>query len=164
MPRAANLTPALAQTFTARLCLARHEVFFRGGKMVEADRKRILVVEDEWLIADELVAMVHRMGYGVVGPASRVSRAMQLVESEKPDGAVLDITLGKEKSFPIAEMLAERGIPFLFVTGYAGGDLPGRFASCVVLFKPISDADLCAALTSMYERGNFAALPHKPQN
>ncbi|MGC1302554.1 MAG: response regulator [Caulobacteraceae bacterium] len=103
--------------------------------------RRILVVEDQWLIADQTEQQLRAAGYDVVGPAATVAAALDLLDGEAVDAAVLDIHLNGETSFPIAQMLMERGVPFLFVSGFEAGDLPPAFRACAHLRKPFaSDA------------------------
>ena len=79
---------------------------------------RVLVVEDEFLVALELEEMVERLGFRVVGPAPTVAKARSLLERERPNVALLDVNLGGERSTPIAEILRQQGIPFVLTTGY----------------------------------------------
>ncbi|MGA7326483.1 MAG: response regulator [Rhodomicrobium sp.] len=110
--------------------------------------KRILVVEDQSMIAYDLRALLMAMGYEVAGPASSISNAMEAIISDPPDAAVLDIALGKETSFSIAEALAERSIPFIFLTGYGESILPPALRTYPLLTKPVRKAELKAALES----------------
>jgi CheY-like chemotaxis protein len=86
--------------------------------------RRVLVVEDILLVAEELSDTLKDWGCEVIGPAAQVGRALDLVEREKLDGALLDVNLGKEHCFPIATVLRERRVPFIFLTGY---DMPSAF-------------------------------------
>ena len=79
---------------------------------------KILVVEDEPLIAMTLEDLLTDAGCTVVGPASSLKQGMRLVEQEAVDGAILDVNLGGEMVFPLADALVERSIPFVYVTGY----------------------------------------------
>ena len=105
-------------------------------------RLRVLIVEDEWLLAELLEDTVRDLGFEVVGPAASVSQALQLLAEEAVSVALLDVTLGSEKSFPIARWLAERGIPFLFLTGHLQTDLPVEFGQRVLLSKPLAEGVL----------------------
>jgi CheY-like chemotaxis protein len=102
---------------------------------------RLLVVEDESLIAMMIEDMLRDFGCEVIGPASSVSHALALLERETIDGAVLDVNLsGGQRSYPIAEALKRRGIPFAFVTGYGEAGLIAEFQGVRVLQKPfVSD-------------------------
>lgn len=86
--------------------------------------RRVLVVEDILLVAEELSDTLKDWGCEVIGPAAQVGRALDLVEREKLDGALLDVNLGKEHCFPIATVLRERRVRFIFLTGY---DMPLPF-------------------------------------
>jgi len=112
-------------------------------------RPRVLVVEDELLVALELEAMLARLGCQVVGPARTLTEAVRLAAIE-PDlaAAVLDVNLDGERVFPVADMLAARGVPILFATGYGGNDsLAGRDAKAVaVLRKPYAQEAMIAAI------------------
>src|SRR4051794_18564375 len=82
--------------------------------------RRLLVVEDEYLIAASLARELEGRGAEVVGPAGSVRDALALVEAEgdRLDGAVLDINLRDERVYPVADALVARGVPFIFLTGY----------------------------------------------
>src|SRR5471030_2544427 len=80
--------------------------------------RRILVVEDEALVAWAIEDMLVELGCIVVGPAARVSQALVIVEGQPLDAAVLDVNLNGEKCYPVAEALTARGVPFIFSTAY----------------------------------------------
>ena len=82
------------------------------------DAPRVLVVEDEPLIAMLVQEWLEELNCSVVGPAASVTGALELIAGVELHGAVLDVSLGKEKSFPIADELRKRGVPFAFATGY----------------------------------------------
>ncbi|WP_211885675.1 response regulator [Plastoroseomonas hellenica] len=98
----------------------------------------MLIVEDDWLIAEALADQIEALGCGVVGPVGSVAEALDALEKSSPEAALLDVNLGTETSFPIADALVGRGIPFAFVTAYSRSQLPERFASSAVLMKPVS--------------------------
>ena len=108
---------------------------------------RILVVEDEYLIAAQLVDELELLGARVVGPSPSLERAMELVSSEPVDLAVLDINLQGKLCFPLADALSERGIPFVFQTGYDPNlDVPSRYAAAPRWHKPFTPQALAASL------------------
>jgi DNA-binding response OmpR family regulator len=109
---------------------------------------RILLVEDEPMIAFALEDMVMELGYGVIGPAFRLSEALELAAGEQFEAAVLDVNLNEQRSFPVADLLRGRGIPFLFATGYAEGGV-GWDGDAVVIAKPYSREQLGRALSSL---------------
>jgi CheY-like chemotaxis protein len=89
---------------------------------------RVLVVEDEYLIADAMERGLRGAGAIVLGPVPTVEKALELLEGEREvDGAVLDINLAGRKVFPVADALAARGIRFLFATGYDAADVPAAY-------------------------------------
>ena len=110
-----------------------------------AEPRRILLVEDEPMIAFALEDMVLELGFDVVGPAHRLSEALALAAAAEVDAAVLDVNLNEEPSFPVADLLRERGIPFLFATGYAEGGV-GWNGQAIVIAKPYGREQLARAL------------------
>ena len=104
--------------------------------------RRILVVEDEMLIGMLLEDMLTDMGYVVVGLVSRVNEALAAVQRETFDFAILDVHLNGQAVFPVAEALIERGIPFVFATGYGERGLPDQYRSRPILQKPFARDDL----------------------
>lgn len=92
-------------------------------------RPRVLLVEDEFLLSTVLIADLRAAGYEVIGPCSTLSTATQAVQSQSLDGAILDINLRGELVYPVAEELARRRIPFVFLSGYALVNMPERFRS-----------------------------------
>jgi DNA-binding response OmpR family regulator len=111
-------------------------------------QKSILIVEDEWLIGDMLALALDDAHYATVGPAASVAAACALIEENVIDFAVLDVNLGSEKSFGAADLLAERGIPYLFMTGYGRQDLPEPHRSATLLGKPVVPEILIATIRS----------------
>lgn len=111
-------------------------------------RPRIMLVEDEALIAVELADLLGFFGCQVDAVFGVLDDAMKWLEArEEPlDGAVLDINLGGEMVFPLADRLRERGVPFVFATGYGSMDELVRYKDAVVLAKPIVDDDLESAV------------------
>ena len=105
---------------------------------VLADR-RLLLVEDEWLIAGHLARVFKAAGAEVLGPAPSVGSALNLVgTAERIDAAVLDINLRGEMVFPVADALAARGVPFVFATGYDTNVIPARYAG-VTCYEKLTD-------------------------
>ena len=99
--------------------------------------KRVLVVEDEMLIALLVEETLTDAGCIVVGPFARVPAALEAARAEDVDAAVLDINVAGEMVFPVAYALEERGIPFLFVTGYGRAALPSDRPNWDACTKPI---------------------------
>jgi CheY-like chemotaxis protein len=114
---------------------------------------RLLVVEDEMLVALALEEMLGDFGCVVVDVAGTVDRGLALADKLALDGAILDINLGGEKVFPVAERLAERGVPFVFCTAYGTAALPPSFAKAPTLAKPYDAHRLRKFLISGLTRG-----------
>ena len=110
---------------------------------------RVLVVEDEVLVAWLLEEMLAELECKVVGPVVRVSQALAMVGTEAIDLAILDVNLNGEKSYAVADALAARRVPFVFSTGYAADSMPDKYRSSLILQKPYSQSDLSAALTRL---------------
>jgi len=108
--------------------------------------KRVLVVEDDYLVAMDLVRALERAGAQVIGPAPAVDAALNALADAAPDGAILDINLGGEMAFPVADALLERGVPFVFATGYDAQVIPARFTHVKRCEKPMASEQICAAL------------------
>lgn len=114
--------------------------------MTDKSRCRVLVVEDEAMIAMLVEDMVLDFGSEVVGPVARLNEAIQLARHAELDAAILDINVGGAVTFAVAEVLNERGIPFIFATGYGAGAIPPRFSRSATLPKPFSYQSLSDAL------------------
>jgi len=113
-------------------------------------RLRILIVEDEPFITLALEAMLPELGYDVAASAAHVSTALELVDRERIDGAILDVNLGLQRIDPVADVLAARGCPFIFTTGYNISGLPARHAGRAVLQKPFGFEQLATLLLSEF--------------
>lgn len=99
--------------------------------------RRVLVVEDEYITAEDLRQGLETLGVEVVGPVPSVARALRLLDATTSlDAAVLDINLGGETVFAVAEALQGRGIPFLFATGYDPRSIPRAYADVPRCEKP----------------------------
>ncbi len=107
--------------------------------MSELNGRSVLVVEDDYLIATEMAAALASRGATIIGPAASVAEAQaMLVAAAAPlDGAVLDINLNGERVFPVADLLAARGVPFVFATGYDLRVIPQPYADVPRCVKPV---------------------------
>ena len=113
---------------------------------------RILVVEDTFLLADELSDILTAIGCVVVGPSARLKDGLDAATAERLDGALLDVNLSSEQtSFPIAEVLADRGVPFVFLSGYDVQDsFPVEFQATPCLPKPVEVRQLARVMASTF--------------
>jgi CheY-like chemotaxis protein len=107
---------------------------------------RVLIVEDETLVAMLLEDMIGELGGDVVASAGRVARALAILDEQPIDLAVLDVNLGSEDAFPIAEALVKRGIPFVFSTGYGSTGLPPDWRKYPTLQKPFTEIQVASVL------------------
>ncbi len=113
--------------------------------------QRILVVEDELTIAMWLEEILLDAGCIVAGPAGRLDQALALAQDGGMRFALLDVNLRGVPVFPVADLLAARGVPFVFLTGYGRGDLPTRFATTPVLCKPFRANELFGLMARLFE-------------
>ena len=113
---------------------------------------RILVVEDEMVVAFMIEDMLGVLGHEVIGLAMRLPQALELAGSCTADLAILDVNLAGLKSFPVADVLAERGVPFLFATGYGLAGLTPPYDRQPVIKKPFGQEDLASAISRAAER------------
>jgi len=107
---------------------------------------RVLVVEDEMMVSMLIEDMLTDLGCAIVGPASRLDEAMELARATELDCAVLDVNLGGQPIFPVADLLRERGRPFAFATGYGDAGLRDQDRGAPVLQKPFREGDLARVL------------------
>jgi CheY-like chemotaxis protein len=115
--------------------------------------RRILVVEDQSLIAMEMQERLENAGAVVVGPVGRIQRGLSSAEKEPLDAALLDVDLNGERCWPIADALVSRSIPFAFTTGFAANIvMPDRFVKHPVITKPCSERDVLAILEELLAR------------
>ena len=110
----------------------------------------ILVVEDEFLVAMQIEAVLTGEGWSVIGPVGTLTKAVSTAQSATCDGAVLDVNLRGERVDEVAAILSGRGIPFLFASGYGRENLPAAFRDRVAfLAKPFSDQTLVQAVREL---------------
>ena len=110
---------------------------------------RVLVVEDEYLVAILIEEILESAGCTVMGPIPRLREALDAVDHDDYDAAVLDVNLAGERINPVADALSERNVPFLFVTGYGANALPSEYAERPHICKPFRMAELIGALSSV---------------
>lgn len=108
--------------------------------------KCVLIVEDEFMIAQDTRRALETFGATVVGPASNVEDGLRLVQSQKIDAAILDINLDGDLVYPIADLLDKMEIPFVFASGYTPLQIPGKYSGYVLCEKPTELAHIARAL------------------
>ena len=122
---------------------------------------RLLLVEDEALVAMMLEDILVELGCTVAAVTSTVAQALDLAVRLAPslDAALLDVNVGGEKIYPVAEALKAQGVPFLFVTGYGRGALDERYPEAIVVTKPYTVKTLTAGLAALPPRDKTGSNP-----
>jgi DNA-binding response OmpR family regulator len=118
--------------------------------------RRILVVEDEMLISLLIEDVLTDEECIIIGPFDRVAKALGAAQSEMLDAALLDVNVAGTKIYPIAEILAMRGIPFMLLSGYGADAVPSGHPEWRAFSKPFRPEDLVAALTKEIETAERA--------
>lgn len=113
---------------------------------------RVLLVEDEVLVAMYVEDLLEDAGCEIIGPVPRLDLALSTVAETVVDVAILDVNLRGEQVWPVADALAARGVPHVFLTGYTADTVPPAHAATVRLTKPIKASDLFDTLTAMAAR------------
>jgi CheY-like chemotaxis protein len=111
--------------------------------------RRVLLVEDEMIVAWLLEDILADLGCVVVGPAASISEALVMIDAEDFDVAVLDVNLNGKMSYPVADVLVSRGVPFLFSTGYDKDRLLEAYRIFPVLQKPFHRSELGYTLAQL---------------
>ncbi|RDJ03893.1 response regulator [Rhizobium grahamii] len=118
--------------------------------------RRILVVEDEYMLATDLQRELEAMGAIVIGPAGQLDAALDLVQGEDAiEAAILDINLGGEEAYSVADLLISRKIPFVFATGYERSTIPARFKAVPICEKPINLEKIVATIFAVAREGTL---------
>jgi len=112
----------------------------------------VLIVEDDYFIANDLAKGFEAAGLRIVGPVPSLAEALALVEQERIDGAVLDINLDGEKVYEVADALIARGVPTVFVTGYERPSIPVRYLGIPLCLKPVDCPRVIEALNRIAAR------------
>lgn len=116
-------------------------------------QKRVLLVEDESLVLMMIEDMLFELGAADIEVAMGLEQAKRVVASSAFDVAVLDVNLAGEKSYPVAEMLRQRGIPLLFATGYGSKGHDPAWQDAPTITKPFDTRDLAKAVSSLLTHG-----------
>ena len=111
--------------------------------------RRVLVVEDEIIVSWLLQDMLADLGCEVVGPAAGIDQALAMIETEALDAVLLDLNLNGQMSYPVADALVTRGVPFVFATGHAKNRLLEDYQTFPVLQKPFHRLEVADALVNV---------------
>lgn len=107
---------------------------------------RVMIVEDEFIIADEIAMIIEGAGHAVMGPVASLEDASAMLAGDRPDFAIIDANLRGQSSSPLARSLAGMEIPFCVCTGYRIDDLKPTFGDVAVIQKPVRDKALLTVL------------------
>ena len=114
--------------------------------------KKILIVEDSYLIAESMSRTIADVGFATVGPVDTADRAMREIEHDVPDGVLLDISLRDGSAVAVAKVLRQRRVPFVVVSAYAHDTLPAELRHAPYLAKPMSETELIETIRRTFDR------------
>jgi CheY-like chemotaxis protein len=114
---------------------------------------RVLIVEDEWFLADDLRAALKSLGANVIALIGDLDEALDLLAHDGFDIVVVDINLRGRLAFTIADRLQQQGIPFVFMTGYSADQIPAQFADVIRWEKPFDPQMVLKDLVQLWHRG-----------
>jgi DNA-binding response OmpR family regulator len=120
--------------------------------------RRLLIVEDEYFLAEDLTDYFQQLGVEVIGPVGSVSEALKLLNLAEVHGAILDINLRGERVYPVADVLRQRRVPFVFASGYGGETEPAAYADVPRCIKPV---DFSVLAKTVCEHIQGKATPNK---
>jgi len=132
----------------------------RAGETSDALDRRILIVEDDAIVALDIASLIMGANGKVVGPATTVTKALQLAANGNPSLAVLDFHLGRETARPVAWKLEAQGVPFLFHTATEIRKMSESWPKAVILAKPVPAQMLVKSLISLASRAPAVCLSH----
>ncbi|MBW4656819.1 MAG: hypothetical protein KME20_27790 [Kaiparowitsia implicata GSE-PSE-MK54-09C] len=113
---------------------------------IDLGRRRILVVEDEYILAADIVDQIEDHNGMALGPVETLEQGLIALEEQKPDACIVNINLGREKVYELADRLLERDIPFVFASSEARANIPDRFNGVPLHAKPLDMIKAAAAL------------------
>jgi CheY-like chemotaxis protein len=116
--------------------------------MSEPAKLRVLIIEDESIVAMMIEDLIVDMGHEVVGTAGRLEQAQSLAQDLAVDFAIVDVNLNGQHTYPVAEILKGRGVPFVFATGYGASGLKDEWKGSPVLQKPFQPEELVRAINA----------------
>jgi len=121
--------------------------------------QHVLIVEDEYFLAQDLADYFQDLGVEVLGPVPSVAEALRLLESAEVQGAILDVNLRGERVYPVADVLRQKHVPFVFASGYGGELEPTAYAEVPRCIKPVDFALLAKTLVDQID-GERRARPN----
>jgi hypothetical protein len=127
--------------------------------MNQLEGTNVLVVEDDPVPAAALCSALREMGARIVGPAATVSEALVLLASEQVDAAILDVSLGGDLVYPVADILMERLIPFVLASGFPIWEMPVRYWHLPLQHKPYCESEVAQRLAAMCRVADQVPFP-----
>jgi CheY-like chemotaxis protein len=109
-----------------------------GRRRARHAGRRVLIVEDEAMIAGLIESILGKGGWSVVGPVATVERALETIDRERLDAALLDVRINGRDVYAVADVLMRRRIPFVFVSGFARKQMPPGYRDCAHIAKPFT--------------------------
>lgn len=128
--------------------------------MIQLAGCTVLVLEDEYYLADDAAAALTEAGAAVVGPFAQAASAVAAIRRQPPAAAVIDINLGLGPSFEAASTLRDAGVPFVFLTGYDEDTIPAEFHDIPRLEKPVDVRLVVMAVAALMDPAGVAGGPH----
>ena len=126
-----------------------------GKRRVSHAGRRVLIVEDEAMIAGLIEVILREVEWSVVGPVATLERALATIERERLDAALLDVRINGHDAYAVADVLMGRGIPFIFVSGFTRKQMPPAYRDCAYVAKPFTPDAILALLEEVVGRGRF---------
>jgi len=123
-----------------------------GKPPVRPAGRRVLIVEDEAVIAGLIETILGEAGYSIVGPVATLERALATIERERFDAALLDIRINGHDAYAVADVLMKRRIPFIFVSGFTRKQMPAAYRHCAYIAKPFTPDAMLALLDEIVGR------------
>jgi CheY-like chemotaxis protein len=123
-----------------------------GKPPVRRAGRRVLIVEDEAMIAGLIETILSAAGWSVVGPVATLERALETIELERLDAALLDVRINGHDAFAVADVLMARRIPFIFVSGFTRKQMPPAYRHCAHIAKPFTPDAILALLEEVVGR------------
>ena len=124
-----------------------------GRRRARRADRRVLIVEDEAMIAGLIESILGKGGWSVVGPVATVERALETIDRERLDAALLDVRVNGRDVYAVADVLMRRRIPFVFVSGFARKQMPPGYRDCAHIAKPFTPQAILALLDVVVGRG-----------
>ena len=124
----------------------------RGKPRVGRAGRRVLIVEDEALIAALIETILSEAGYSIVGPVATLEGALATIERQRLDAALLDIGINGHDVYAVADVLMKRRIPFIFVSGFTRKQMPAAYQHCAYIAKPFTPDAMLALLEEVVGR------------